>query len=94
MLLAVLNQAQEGGRDNMQAVLEHLVSTFANEDIKYAFELLRDWNTQTKHAYQAQALLNTVLVRHTPKVSNCWNHHNGIGFCFKFPLTCPTSRLC
>lgn len=64
----MINQAQDSGRDKMQAVLEHLVSTFVDEDFKQALEILRDWNTQTKHSYQAQALLNTILVKHTPKV--------------------------
>jgi hypothetical protein len=71
LLLAVIDKAQDSGRDNMQAVLEELVSTFIADDFKQALEILRDWNTQTKHSYQAQALLNTILVHHSPKVSKC-----------------------
>jgi len=69
LLLAVINKAQDSGRDNMQAMLEELVSSFVKDDFKQALEILRDWNTQTKHSYPAQALLNTILVHHSPKVS-------------------------
>ena len=69
LLLSVLNQAQDSSRDTMDRVLKHLVSTFEGDDMKRALEMLRDWNTQSKHSYQAQALLNRILVQHSPKVS-------------------------
>jgi hypothetical protein len=57
LLLAVISKAQDSGREHMQAVLEDLVLTFVEDDFKQALEILRDWNTQSKHSYQAQALL-------------------------------------
>jgi len=73
LLLSVINRAQDSGRDTMLAVLEHMVAKFEGEDFKHALEILRDWNTQTRDCYQAQALLNTMLVHHSPKVSGPLN---------------------
>ena len=73
LLLSVLSQAQDSSRDTMDRVLKHLVSTFVGDDLKQALEMLRDWNTQSKHSYQAQALLNTILVQHSPKVSSMFS---------------------
>ena len=65
-LLLVLRRSQEGGAE--AEVVQSLVADLSDEDIKYALQTVRDWNTKAGSAQQAQLLLNALISHHSPEV--------------------------
>ena len=64
--LTVLRKAQQDGKDG--GLLHSLVAGFTADDIKYALQTLRDWNTQARSAGHAQSLLHALILQHPPEV--------------------------
>ena len=65
-LLLVLKRAQEAAEEAQ--VVQSLVADLSEEDIKYALQTLRDWNTKAGSAQQAHALFNALIQYHPPEV--------------------------
>lgn len=73
-LLIVLKKAQEVVQDT--EVQESLVKNMSKDDLKYALQIVRDWNTQARSAHQAQCLLHTIMSQHSHEVSTAETRQN------------------
>ena len=64
----VIEQLQRDQKSSVTTLLTDLVSEFSTEQLRLAFGMMRDWNTNTQHAEQAQAVLSSIFLCHSPKV--------------------------
>ena len=67
-LLSVVNKACEAGPARAQQILTKVVGELTEQEIKLCLEYIRDWNTNSRHCSVAQAMLQAILVKHSPQV--------------------------
>lgn len=72
-LLLVLKRAQEAAEED--EVIPSLVADLSEEDIRYALQTVRDWNTKAGSAQQAQTLLHALISYHSPEVLSSLPSH-------------------
>ena len=53
----------------LQRILALLASGMGPDDLRQCLEFCREWNTNAKTSYAAQAMLHAILQHHPPQVS-------------------------
>lgn len=70
----VIEHLQQDQFASVTIALTDLVSAFSKEQLRLAFCMMRDWNTNAQHAEQAQAILHSIFLCHPPEVGCCSDH--------------------
>jgi hypothetical protein len=52
----------------VQRILARLAGGMASEDVRQCLEFVREWNTNAKTSFAAQAMLQAILQHHSPEV--------------------------
>jgi len=65
-LLAVIKSAYQGGQEAGEAILRNVVADLDSEQLRQCLEYCREWNTNGKTCFAAQAILGAVLREHSP----------------------------
>ena len=65
-LLAVITSAYQGGQEAGEGILRKVVADLDNEKLRQCLEYCREWNTNGRTCFAAQAILGAVLREHSP----------------------------
>jgi U3 small nucleolar RNA-associated protein 13 len=65
-LLAVIKSAYQGGQDTGEGILRTVVADLDSEKLRQCLEYCREWNTNGRTCFAAQAILGAVLREHSP----------------------------
>jgi U3 small nucleolar RNA-associated protein 13 len=65
-LLAVINSAYLGGQEAGETILRNVVADLDSEKLRQCLEYCREWNTNGRTCFAAQAILGAVLREHSP----------------------------
>ncbi len=65
-LLAVIKSAYQGGQETGEAILRNVVADLDGEKLRQCLEYCREWNTNGRTCFAAQAILGAVLREHSP----------------------------
>ncbi|KAH7616951.1 putative Transducin beta-like protein 3 [Nannochloris sp. 'desiccata'] len=65
-LLAVIRSAYQGGQEAGDGILRTVVADLDSEKLRQCLEYCREWNTNGRTCFAAQAILGAVLRQHSP----------------------------